>query len=52
LGRAYEKKGDKKNAKAYYKKALKIKKDYEPALAALKRMRLGLKEEEVIHRTF
>ncbi len=52
LGRAYEKKGDNKSAKAYYQKALKIQKDYEPALAALKRMRLGLKEEEVIHKTF
>jgi tetratricopeptide (TPR) repeat protein len=52
LGRAYEKKEDNKKAKAYYEKALEIRGDYEPALAALKRMKLGLKEEEVIHKTF
>jgi len=52
LGRAYEKKGDVKTAQIYYQRSLKVKKNYEPALAALKRLRLGLKEEEVIHKTF
>lgn len=52
LGRAYEKRGSVNKGKQFYRKALSVDKEFDLAKAALKRVELGISEEEAQQRVW